>query len=135
MILVCVSVYQQTVYTVVCISKRQRVIHADVYGKILHVLHNLQDVTHQLHNMGNLVLSATPGRTDSSCTFLDLTSVEGMPIMPTLSGWMLQYPVVYLAHPDTAVRMAQLLSEAILVLYNVQVAGLLIEVGMQCHCC
>ena len=135
MILVCISVYQHTIYTVVCIGKCQHMIHADVYGKIHHVLHNLQDTTHQLHNMCNLILSATPGRTDSSCTFLDLTSVEGMPIMPTLSGWMLQYPVVYLAHPDTAVRMAQLLSEAILVLYNVQVAGLLIEVGIQCHCC
>lgn len=100
-----------------------------------HVLHNLQEVTHQLQYMCHLILSATPGRNDSSCTLIDLTSVEGMPIMPTLSGWLLQYPVVYLAHPDTAVMMAQLLSEAVLMLYNVQVAGMLVEVGLQCRCC
>lgn len=51
--------------------------------------------------------------------------------MPTLSGWLLQYPVVYLAQPDTAVIMAQLLSEAVLVLYDVQVAGLLTAVRPQ----
>lgn len=99
-----------------------------------HVLHDLQDVTHQLQHMCNLILSATPGQTGSSCTLMDITPVEGMPIMPTLSGWLLQYPVVYLAHPETAVLMAQLLSEAVLVLHNVQVAGLFIEVGLQFHC-
>ena len=66
---------------------------------------------------------------------MDLTPVKGMPIMPTLSGWLLQFPVVYLAHPDTAEVMAQLLSEAVLMLYDVQVAGLFIEVGLQSRCC
>ena len=114
-----------------CVST---VYHICVYNAY-HVLYKLQEVTHQLQHMCNLVLSATPGRYGSGCTLLDLTSIQGMPIMPTLSGWLLQYPVVYLAHPDTAVMMAQLLSEAALVLYDVQVAGLLIEVGLQCHRC
>lgn len=91
----------------------------------------MQEVTHQLRHMCSLILSATPGSNDSSCTLVDLTSVGEIPIMPTLSGWLLQYPVVYLAHPDTAVIMAQLLSEAVLVLYDVQVAGLFHEVGLQ----
>lgn len=112
----------------------ESVIHTRMYGTY-HELHNLQDVTHQLQHMCNLILSATPGRNNSSCTLMDLTSVEGVPIMPTLSGWLLQYPVVYLARPDTAVIMAQLLSEAVLMLYNVQVAGLFMEVGLQCCCC
>lgn len=81
--------------------------------------------------MCSLILSATPGSNNGSCTLVDLTSVGEIPIMPTLSGWLLQYPVVYLAHPDTAVMMAQLLSEAVLVLYDVQVAGLFTEVGLQ----
>lgn len=48
--------------------------------------------------------------------------------MPTLSGWLLQYPVVYLAYPDTAGVMAQLLSETVLVLYDVQIAGPFVQV-------
>ena len=89
---------------------------------------NAQEVTHQLQHMCSLILSAMPGSNNSSCTLVDLTFVVGIPIMPTLSGWLLQYPVVYLAQPDTAVIMAQLLSEAVLVLYDVQVAGLLTAV-------
>lgn len=55
--------------------------------------------------------------------------------MPTLSGWLLQYPVVYLARPNDAVVMAQLLSEAILVLHDVQIAGPFIQVGVQVNSC
>lgn len=55
--------------------------------------------------------------------------------MPSLSGWLLHYPVVYLAYLDTAVVMAQLLSEAVLVLYDVQIAGPLVQVGVQCSWC
>lgn len=98
-------------------------------------VHDLQEITIQLQRMCTLVVSATPGSSSSSCVVKDLTSVEGMPIMPTLSGWLLQYPVVYLARPDTAVVMAQLLSEAVLVLFDVNVAGPFIEVGMHCVCC
>lgn len=51
--------------------------------------------------------------------------------MPTLSGWLLQYPVVYLADAETAPTMASLLSQATLQLYQLQVKGTLIEVDVQ----
>ena len=49
--------------------------------------------------------------------------------MPTLSGWLLQYPVIYLADRDTANTMAQLLSDAVLVLHDVQLSGPFVEVN------
>ena len=92
-------------------------------------LNVLQEVTHQLETLCKLVQSAEAASNSSSrCTLTDLTSVKGIPIMPTLSGWLLGYPVVYLADEITAALMAQLLSAAVLVLYTVQVDGPLIQV-------
>lgn len=96
----------------------------------------MQEVTLQLQTMCNLVLSASgPSNSSSSCTVTDLSSVSGIPIMPTLSGWLLQYPVVYLADQGSAVLMAQLLSEAVLVLYKVQITGSFMKVSMHHSCC
>ncbi len=67
-----------------------------------------------------------------ACTFVDLDSAVGIPIMPTLSGWLLQYPVVYLAHRATAETLAQLLSYAVLVFHEVQIGGPLIQVRACC---
>ena len=86
-------------------------------------VHGLQEVTCQLQTFCNHVMSAASTcHSNLACTFLDLTNVEDVPIMPTLSGWLLQYPVVYLATQQTATLMAQLLSEATLVLYEVHIA-------------
>lgn len=52
-----------------------------------------------------------------------------------MSGWLLQYPVVYLADQDSAVTLAKLLSEAVLVLYDVHIDGPLVKVNKHQHCC
>ena len=49
--------------------------------------------------------------------------------MPTLSGWLLQYPVIFLADADTASLMAQLLSEAPKWLFKVHINVAIVEVG------
>ena len=95
----------------------------------------MQEVTLQLQTMCRLVLTASVASNSStSCTFTDLSSVSAIPIMPTLSGWLLQYPVVYLADQGTAVLMAQLLSEAVLTLYKVQITGTFVKVSLHYSC-
>ena len=63
-----------------------------------------------------------------SSLYVDLDLVEGLPIMPTLSGWLLQYPVVYLADCHTAERLARLLSDSVLNLYGLHVTGAWMQV-------
>lgn len=87
----------------------------------------LKAVTAELETMYNLIMAAEPSN-KGPCTFVDLDTAVGSPIMPTLSGWLLQYPVVYLAQRATAETMAQLLSETVLVLHEVQIDGPFIKV-------
>ena len=91
----------------------------------------LQAVTAELETTYNLIMAAEPSNT-GPCTFVDLDTAVGSPIMPTLSGWLLQYPVVYLAQRATAETMAQLLSETVLVLHEVQIDGPFIKVRALC---
>ena len=67
-------------------------------------------------------------RLEDTEQYVDLDLVEGLPIMPTLSGWLLQYPVVYLADCHTAERLARLLSDSVLKLYGVHVTGAWMQV-------
>ena len=89
----------------------------------------LQVVTEQLEALCRIVLASKP--TKGTCGFVDLDKEEGIPIMPTLSGWLLQYPVVYLADITNAEMLASLLSDAVLLLYEVQIAGALVQVIKQ----
>jgi len=91
----------------------------------------LQAVTAELETLCNLIMAAEPSN-KGACTFVDLDSAVGIPVMPTLSGWLLQYPVVYLAHRATAEILAQLLSDAVLVLHEVQIDGPFFEVRACC---
>lgn len=95
----------------------------------------MQEVSGQLANVCQQVLNCKPepGR---NVPFCDLDVVEDIPIMPTLSGWLLQYPVVYLAGAQTASKLASLLSDATLELHQVQISGTLIQVSvMLCLMC
>ncbi|KAL0055176.1 hypothetical protein WJX82_008271 [Trebouxia sp. C0006] len=87
----------------------------------------LKAVTAELDTVCNLITAAESSN-NGTCTFVDLDTAVGIPIMPTLSGWLLQYPVVYLAHRATAETLAQLLSDAVLVFHEVQIDGSLIQV-------
>ncbi|KAL0023044.1 hypothetical protein WJX79_004025 [Trebouxia sp. C0005] len=87
----------------------------------------LKAVSAELETVCNLITAARPSN-KGVCTFVDLDTAVGIPIMPTLSGWLLQYPVVYLAHRATAEILAQLLSETVLDFYEVQIDGPFIEV-------
>lgn len=87
----------------------------------------VQVVATQLEAMCHIVLAAEP-TSNHSCVFVDLDHLENVPIMPTLSGWLLQYPVVYLTDCTSAVALAQLLSDAVLVLYEMKVTGAFIQV-------
>ncbi len=91
----------------------------------------LQAVTAELETLCNLITAAAPSN-KGACTFVDLDTAVGIPIMPTLSGWLLQYPVVYLAHRATAETLAQLLSDAVLVFHEVQIDGPVIQVWVCC---
>lgn len=91
----------------------------------------LQAVSAELETVCNLITAARPSN-KGVCTFVDLDTAVGIPIMPTLSGWLLQYPVVYLAHRATAEILAQLLSETVLDFYEVQIDGPFIEVRVCC---
>lgn len=75
------------------------------------------------------VLSAEP-QAGHRFPFCDLDNVEDIPIMPTLSGWLLQYPVVYLADEQTAPELASLLSDATLQLHQMLVDGNVIQVSL-----
>lgn len=81
----------------------------------------------QLEEMCCIILAAQPS-SKANMVYIDLDGIAGVPIMPTLSGWLLQYPVIYLADRDTANTMAQLLSDTILVLHDVQLNVPLVEV-------
>ncbi len=91
----------------------------------------LQAVATELETMCNLIMVAEPSSKGAS-TFVDLDAAVGIPIMPTLSGWLLQYPVVYLAHRATAETLAQLLSDTVLVFHEAQINGPFIEVWACC---
>lgn len=91
----------------------------------------LQAVTAELDTVCNLITAAESSN-NGTCTFVDLDTAVGVPIMPTLSGWLLQYPVVYLAHRATAETLAQLLSDAVLIFHEVQIDGSLIQVWACC---
>ncbi|DBA97233.1 TPA: biogenesis of lysosome-related organelles complex 1 subunit 1 [Trebouxia sp. C0004] len=84
-------------------------------------------VAAELETMCNLIIAAEPSN-KGACTFVDLDTAVGIPIMPTLSGWLLQYPIVYLAHRATAETLAQLLSDTVLVFHEVQLDGPFIKV-------
>ena len=91
----------------------------------------LQAVTAELETVCNLIMAARPSN-KGACIFVDLDTAVGIPIMPTLSGWLLQYPAVYLAHRATAESLAQHLSETVLVLHEAQIDGPLIQVWACC---
>ena len=88
-------------------------------------------MTAELETVCNVITAAAPSN-NGTCTFVDLDTAVGIPIMPTLSGCLLQYPVVYLAHRATAETLAQLLSDAVLVFHEVQIDGPCIEVRAIC---
>lgn len=88
----------------------------------------------QLEEMCCIILAAQPS-SKGNAVYIDLDGVAGVPIMPTLSGWLLQYPVIYLADRDTANTMAQLLSDTVLVLHDVQLSGPFIEVKYGQYAC
>ena len=71
--------------------------------------------------MCSVVLAAQPS-SKGNVAYIDLDGNASVPIMPPLSGWLLQYPVIYLADRDIANTMAQLLSDAVLVLHDVQLS-------------
>ena len=50
---------------------------------------------------------------------VDLNQCTGVPIMPTLSGWLLEYAGVYLASAEDAAGLAAALSQQTLQLYSV----------------
>ena len=77
--------------------------------------------------MCSVILAAQPS-SNGNVAYIDLDGIAGVPIMPTLSGWLLQYPVVYLADRGTANMVAQLLSDAVLLLHDVQMTGAFVEV-------
>ena len=96
----------------------------------------VQEVCRQLAIMCEKALSAEShsGEQHQVC---DLDGIEDIPIMPTLSGWLLQYPVIYLADAQTAPTLASLLSQASLQLHQMQAGGTVVEVSLRClvlHC-
>ena len=50
---------------------------------------------------------------------VDLDQCTGLPIMPTLSGWLLEYAAVYLASAEDAAGLAAALSQQTLLLCSV----------------
>lgn len=57
------------------------------------------------------------------CPLIDLDCLEAeLPILPTLNGWLLGYPVVYLVTAETALGAAQWLSQEPLCLFSIQVS-------------
>ena len=97
----------------------------------------LQVVAGELQCLLEVVLASSHSAADT-CSFVDLDLVKGLPIMPTLSGWLLQYPVIYLADRQTADPLARLLTDSVLILYQVQSHGVWVQVSrttpaVSCH--
>ena len=64
---------------------------------------------------------------------VDLNQCTGLPIMPTLSGWLLEYAGVYLASAEDAAALAAALSQQTLQLCSVdcQLKGAQVQTASQ----
>ena len=66
-------------------------------------------------------MAAQAGHSDPAV--LDLDSIQGLPLMPTMNGWLLGYPVIYLlADAEEAALASRALSSSALLLHRVMLA-------------
>ena len=109
--------------------------------EVLQVLHDLlQALREQLARVQAEVCAAMPvacggngKQSNSAPCIVSLTGRAHIPIIPTLSGWLLEYPVVYLATPENAAAMSDVLSSQSLRLYSVVAPSCMQQVG-SCFC-
>ena len=87
----------------------------------------LQAVNFQLTSLQQLLASHC-AEGGSQCLDLDL---PGLPLKPTLQGWLLGYPVVYLCTEDTVPQISRFLSAEQLVLFTMVAGCPLLQVR---HC-
>ncbi|KAK9814822.1 hypothetical protein WJX72_012047 [[Myrmecia] bisecta] len=84
--------------------------------------HEAQAVMQQLDTVRSALQDAAASQPSGApcCPHINLSRLPGIPIMPTLSGWLLGYPVVYLVDSDNVDLAARLLSSSALRLYKLQ---------------
>jgi hypothetical protein len=76
----------------------------------------LQAAQQQVAAVAETIAGHAAGRSPHTMLLLDM---PGMPIMPTISGWLLGYPVIYLVDADNVDAAARLLSSIRLALHTV----------------
>lgn len=93
----------------------------------------IQVVDKQLFALAG-TLAAWPHRLDRCARSFDLGRYPGsLPILPTLNGWLLGYPVAYLLTQDTIDAAARHLSSTRLALHMVRAECLPLQVRFSWH--
>jgi hypothetical protein len=88
-----------------------------------------QQEVHAQFRAAAAVIGKEHGLGDSS-HYMSLSEIPNCPLLPTLNGWLLSYPAVYLVDAENVTRAANALSEEALHLHELHMTSPVLEVGL-----